>query len=256
MMLRGHTFIRYRLADAVSRVSRGNAGEPQSPASDQPEAIYEFVNANLPGEWIQHRSEIVSFLALLSDTRPQRICEIGTLEGGTTVALGRYASTLMIGVDLYVRRKPMLRQLAGHSRSSMVLIDGNSRRKAVLRRVERALAGELLDVLFIDGDHSFAGVRDDFLAYRHYVRDGGLIAFHDIVPDSLQRQGVQTARWSGEVPQFWSAVKAVYPHEEIVEDASQDGAGIGVLHYSRSAEVSAELLRLEPAAGGFYGPSK
>ena len=37
-----------------------------------------------------------------------------------------------------------------------------------------------LDVLFIDGDHTYEGVKDDFLSYSPLIRRGGIVAFHDI----------------------------------------------------------------------------
>jgi predicted O-methyltransferase YrrM len=36
-----------------------------------------------------------------------------------------------------------------------------------------------IDLLFIDGDHSYKGVKADFEAWYPHVRDGGVIAFHD-----------------------------------------------------------------------------
>jgi hypothetical protein len=42
------------------------------------------------------------------------------------------------------------------------------------------LEGELLDFLFIDGDHSLKGVEQDWLDYGPLVRAGGIVAFHDI----------------------------------------------------------------------------
>lgn len=38
-----------------------------------------------------------------------------------------------------------------------------------------------IDFLFIDGDHSYRGVKDDFEMYSPFVKKGGCIAFHDIV---------------------------------------------------------------------------
>jgi len=38
---------------------------------------------------------------------------------------------------------------------------------------------EQLDVLFIDGDHSYGGVAGDYWRHRSSVKDGGLIFFHD-----------------------------------------------------------------------------
>ena len=37
-----------------------------------------------------------------------------------------------------------------------------------------------MDFLFIDGDHTAKGMKEDFLNYLPMVRQGGLIAIHDI----------------------------------------------------------------------------
>ena len=71
------------------------------------------------------------------------------------------------------------------------------------------------------------------------MRAGGLIVFHDIVPDYRTRFGVETVSETGGVPRFWNELKAAGARvEEIVEDERQDGFGIGVLHWA-SAEASA-----------------
>lgn len=38
-----------------------------------------------------------------------------------------------------------------------------------------------LDFIFIDGDHSYSGVQQDFKDYSPFVKKNGIIAFHDIV---------------------------------------------------------------------------
>jgi len=86
-------------------------------------------------------------------------------------------------------------------------------------------------VLFIDGDHSYTGAIHDFLLYRHLVRAGGVIAFHDIVPDSYTRHGVRTSGYAGDVPRVWAELSACYRSTEFVDDRDQDGAGIGLLYY-------------------------
>ena len=53
-----------------------------------------------------------------------------------------------------------------------------------LRAAAQKLGGAELDFLFIDGDHSYAGVKQDFEKYSGYVKRGGLIAFHDIRPQA------------------------------------------------------------------------
>jgi predicted O-methyltransferase YrrM len=100
--------------------------------------------------------------------------------------------------------------------------------------VQQSLGASLLDLLFIDGDHTLSGVARDFRLYRAFVRDGGLIAFHDIVEDSFTRTGVRTDHWTGEVPIFWRMLKERYVTHEFIADPSQDGLGIGVLRYDRT----------------------
>ena len=51
-----------------------------------------------------------------------------------------------------------------------------------LEAARGALEGRQVDVLFIDGDHAYDGVKRDYEMYGSLVRDGGVIAFHDIVP--------------------------------------------------------------------------
>lgn len=36
-----------------------------------------------------------------------------------------------------------------------------------------------LDLLFIDGDHSYQGVKADWKAYRGFLREGSVVIFHD-----------------------------------------------------------------------------
>lgn len=38
-----------------------------------------------------------------------------------------------------------------------------------------------IDFLFIDGDHTYEGARQDWLMYGPLVRGGGIIAFHDLI---------------------------------------------------------------------------
>src|SRR5262245_32365031 len=43
--------------------------------------------------------------------------------------------------------------------------------------------GGPLDFVFIDGDHSEAAVRSDFRLIAPWVRPGGVISFHDLIPE-------------------------------------------------------------------------
>jgi hypothetical protein len=76
-------------------------------------------------------------------------------------------------------------------------------------------------------------VAKDFEMYGPLVKAGGVVAFHDIVPDSRTRHGIPTSADVGEVPKFWARLKASgRPVTELVDDPEQDGLGIGVLEWS------------------------
>lgn len=188
---------------------------------------------------IQMPKEVQAFHAFLRDRSPRVVCEIGTAAGGHFYMLSRSLPTVttLIGVDLHVRNRAFLRRLAPHN-LDIQLIDGDSRSIPVRNAVERAVGGQGVDVLFIDGDHTYEGVRSDYLNYRDLVREGGIIAFHDIVGDYGTRFGRKTVNCTGDVPVFWSRLKPHARTIEFVADPEQDGYGIGVLIHSATVPIS------------------
>ena len=55
------------------------------------------------------------------------------------------------------------------------------------------------DLIFIDGDHSYEGVKRDFELYKDLLSDRGVILFHDIDPNHI----FPGAGGGGEVLKFW-----------------------------------------------------
>jgi len=82
---------------------------------------------------------------------------------------------------------------------------------------------ENLDFLFIDGDHSYDGVKRDFEMYSPLVKKNGLIAFHDI--NDTQRHRDRNVY----VGKFWSEVKDSPNYDAIEFNSNLDWAGIGLL---------------------------
>jgi predicted O-methyltransferase YrrM len=195
----------------------------------------------------QIRAEIVAWLETVAAMKPRCVMEIGTSTGGVLFLLARAAApdATLIGLDL-----PRASDAVGHggvqpwkeryyrgfaARGQTIhLVLGDSHDAATRSRVEALLAGRELDVLFIDGDHSYDGVRRDFRDYSPFVRPGGLIGFHDIVADLRTRTGAATMNDSGEVHRFWAELKLDHDAIELVENADQDGFGIGVVHPAES----------------------
>jgi hypothetical protein len=90
----------------------------------------------------------------------------------------------------------------------------------VVLEIGTALGGTLF--LFIDGDHTYEGVKKDFEMYSPLIRKGGFIAFHDIVPGPPGNVGG--------VPEFWKEIKHHFNFIEIVKDWRQEEYGIGILY--------------------------
>lgn len=195
-----------------------------------PEEILERAERALHSN--QKRVEILQLLEAVRGIAPSSVLEIGVAGGGTNLLLSRAHPNVdfVISIDLYIRNKAKLAYFAPRGQER-VLFDASSYDPRTVRAVSTALGSRPLDVLFIDGDHSYDGARRDFLAYAPLVRPGGIIAFHDIVPDELTRTGRFTGNWVGEVPALWRDIRDSYPgSREFIADARQDGYGIGLIY--------------------------
>ena len=123
---------------------------------------------------------------LARDARSGPVVEIGRFKGGSTIVL---AAGLPDGVelwsyDLHIAPHPRLRgeQLDGELRgvleryglaAKVHLVVGDS------RTVEPP--PDAPEVVFLDGDHTYDGVRADFTRWGALVRPGGHLLFHDAV---------------------------------------------------------------------------
>ena len=137
-------------------------------------------------------SEILELSEEIAKLNPKNILEIGTGEGGTFFLWQLLGSGKIISIDLpngpfggiwYPKeRNKSLEQ------DNSFFITGDSKDLRVKTELKRLLDGELLDVLFIDGDHSYGGIKHDYLYYKNYVKKGGIIAFHDIGDNDLNNK--------------------------------------------------------------------
>lgn len=194
--------------------------------------LVDFVMGNHFFKAGQVRSELTALGEILSERRPERALEIGTARGGTLLFLTRLASShaTIVSADLpggdfgggYSAKQKRYYQHFARRKQRLHLLQGDSHSADMLERVGNALRGQPLDYLFIDGDHRYEGVKSDFEMYGPMVRKGGMIAFHDIVTGSSHAVGG--------VPRFWSEIKEQYRFQEIVNDPSQGGYGIGILY--------------------------
>jgi len=175
--------------------------------------------------------ELIQFASMVANKKPRSVLEIGTNLGGTLFVLCRLAdpSATLISLDLpggqfgggYRWFQALLFQHFPSRGQRLHLIRDDSHKFDVWERVAAILQDQKLDLLFIDGDHTYQGVRTDFEMYSPLVRAGGMIVFHDIVQ--------HPADVKCGVSYFWNEIKIRYRHEEITENPTQGWAGIGVL---------------------------
>jgi cephalosporin hydroxylase len=143
----------------------------------------------------QIMEEIKNLLLILDKVKPKVILEIGTARGGTLFLFSNIAheEATLISVDLsQTIEKRILFRYIKKEKQKIYLIQGDSHSIETLRKIEGILKGRKVDFLFIDGDHSYEGVKKDFEMYSPLVRKGGIIAFHDIIPDYYTRYGIKT----------------------------------------------------------------
>ena len=175
--------------------------------------------------------ELSQLLWLVEEHRPKSVLEIGTYTGGTLYCLCRLAEpdAVIVSIDqpggeygggYTPERATEMQTLFPRDRQRLHLIQSDSHLPATLEELERHLEGTRLDFLFIDGDHTYEGVKQDFEMYSPLVRAGGLIAFHDICHHA--------AKANCHVDAFWHEIRDQYRHDEFVSPPTDRG-GIGVI---------------------------
>jgi predicted O-methyltransferase YrrM len=182
----------------------------------------------------QKNSEIKKLMELASTPTVKTICEIGTYKGGSLFLLAQAAASdaLLISVDIEYKdgRKRVYPKFAKPGQR-LKCIKGDTHEPSTIERIGRILRGRKIDLLFIDGDHSFFGVMNDYIRFSPMVSEGGVIVFHDVQMDSKMRDGVKSESDVGSVPIFWDALKrSGEKTDEFIEDTDQDGYGLGIVY--------------------------
>lgn len=174
--------------------------------------------------------ELRELAELVDSSDPKTIMEIGTKNGGTLYVWTRYfdSTERVISLDLpggefgggYPKNQKKLFKAFSKDKEIMC-VRKNSHSEKTYSHIENILGEKSIDFLFIDADHTYDGVKQDFEMYKKLVSDGGIIAFHDIVPHPNDP--------NVNVDKFWNEIKKDHEYEEIVATDDQSWAGIGVI---------------------------
>lgn len=180
---------------------------------------------------LQNPWEIGELMKRVREKQPRVIVEIGTAKGGTLFLFCQHAAddATIISLDLpfgrngggYPKWKEKLYAKFAKPGQTLHLMRANSHLDETRIRIEALLKGRKIDVLMIDADHSYEGVKRDYDLYSPLLADDGFIAMHDVI---LNRFDPEI-----EVHKFWDELKATEKTEELVHDYGQGNLGIGIV---------------------------
>ena len=188
----------------------------------------------------QKISELTPLVRLLRRRRLDTVLEIGTARGGTFALWCAIAhpGAVLVSIDLpggmhgggYSEQDAERFRSYARRRQQLHFLRADSHAETTRDALAAILDGRSVDFLMIDGDHTYEGVATDYRMYSQLVADGGLIAFHDILPHP-QVPDCQVDR-------LWAELKASSEHVEFTDAEDDRGwgqwGGIGVLSHRAS----------------------
>lgn len=120
--------------------------------------------------------------------------EIGCYAGGSSCLMLQRPNTTVVSIDLGEPIDPIIVKnnvdKLNNLNNPYTYIKGNSQSIETRNKLMKII--DNIDILFIDGDHSYDGVVKDFNMYSNLVNQGGYIVFDDY-NDSIYSPSVKLA---------------------------------------------------------------
>lgn len=170
----------------------------------------------------QYPNQFSKYLCLLNAQKVTSYIEIGCRWGGTFVLTNEYLKrfnnvTKSVAVDII--DSPVLNYCITNNETQFIKLNSQSKEFAVYMKNNK------FDLIFIDGDHSYEGVKSDYEVCKN---NGKMYVFHDIVNSVCPG-----------VFQFWNELKVnesetydfyefTEQYEDVWNDTHQTFLGIGV----------------------------
>jgi predicted O-methyltransferase YrrM len=144
--------------------------------------ITENISKQMYGNTFHHHYHILyDIINLYPQDYNLNYVEIGCYAGGSACLVSQRKNTNIYSIDL---GRPILPETVFKNiekfnphNNRFEYIQGNPQEQITLDRLRNFV--QSVDVLFIDGDHSFTGVKNDFTLYSPLVKNGGYIVFDD-----------------------------------------------------------------------------
>lgn len=184
---------------------------------------------------IQGMWELSKVLEIYESRAPRVTVEIGSWDGGTLDQWLKRCpdNATVINIDMIgdSNYNPNNLSLVDEWRkwprpdTNYQFIGGDSQSDETLKTLRKTLGRKKIDWLFIDGDHSYQGVRGDFEKYLPLCSKTGVIMLHDINPTPSEPHI--------EVKKFWDELEVLYPSltlEGYRSHPEQKRWGIGLVY--------------------------
>lgn len=157
------------------------------------------------------------------DRRPRVVVECGAGDGALTKLLAHmkwfYPLELHVISDKSIEGlDPMIKWKTG-----------------VSYRVLKEFPDDSIDLCIIDTDHNYWTLREELDALHPKLREGGLVAMHD-VEEFYYNTGMGLSYWDD----------SYYPEKEIKEKVCMGGTGLALIDFLHENRGSYKLLRYVP----------
>lgn len=175
---------------------------------------------------IQVYEEILHLGHFLNSFKPHNILEIGA-RGGSFLLFSKLSTGTKIAVDIDSVFKDSI--YLSMLNEDFHFLHADSQSPETLERV-RSICPQF-DFIFIDGDHSYEGVKKDFELYKQLLSPRGYIAFHDIDSNHVFRDIYSEYEpKTGKVRRFWEELD----YGTKVEIICQKSNGKGHVPYDKN----------------------
>jgi len=177
---------------------------------EMPTHLSQHYNVGL--KFWQYPNQFSKYLKLLSAFKVNSYLEIGCRWGGTFVITNEFLKLKNKRVKAFacdiIEMSDILTEYSKHSDFKYLFINSTL--------LDKENVQEQIDLILIDGDHSYNGVKIDFERSLQYSPK--YVVFHDIKSDAC-----------GGVVKFWDEIKNNYKHHEFIEQyESVNGSYLGI----------------------------
>ena len=142
----------------------------------------------------QNSKELYELIDVILDNKTKTALEVGLGYYGSTHFLWRLIFEKVITIECDWER---VRKFSNNTKkhygkyvlddNKSYFVHGYSYNPKTVLTVREVLGEDKVDMLFIDGDHSYGSIMTDFLLYKDVVKSGGIVVFHDYLLPGVKR---------------------------------------------------------------------